>query len=226
VVLVDDDNILDDDYLESALDIAQRQPKIGAFGGTTREVMEGGGRVRWWQRKLLPYLGVRDYGGEEITSSDDQWGKWEPIGAGMVVRKDVVRKFIEFVGNSSEAASLGRTGRAMLSGEDSLIARSAYRLGYSCSYQPRLKLGHYIKKSRFRVGYLARLLYGHGRSYVILHKALGKPCNEISKVELLSRLGYRCMKDGLPGVIIWAWDIGYSAEARVACRGKVPAGVK
>jgi glycosyltransferase involved in cell wall biosynthesis len=216
MVMVDDDNILDPDYLQAALEIAQQHPKLGAFGGVTRPVLEG--NVRPWQEKMLPYLGVRDYGQDEITSDADEWGKWEPIGAGMVVRREVTRKFVEFVRNIPRASDLARSGKALLSGEDSLMARSAYRLGYSCSYQPRLKLGHFIKRSRFRFSYLARLMYGHGRSYVILNNVLGKPTTQISRKELFSRLPFRFIKDGFPGAIIWAWDIGYMVESRAVAR--------
>ncbi|MGA2581909.1 MAG: glycosyltransferase [Tepidisphaeraceae bacterium] len=219
MVMVDDDNILDPDYLEAALEIARQHPKLGAFGGVTRPVLEG--RVRPWQEKMLPYLGVRDYGQDEITSDADEWGKWEPIGAGMVVRREVVQKFVEFVHSIPGASDLARNGKALLSGEDSLMARSAYRLGYSCSYQPRLKLGHFIKRGRLRFGYLARLLYGHGRSYVILNNVLGKPTQCLSRTEVLSRLPFRCLKDGFPGAIIWAWDIGYMVESRAVHRNGV-----
>ena len=83
LVLVDDDNVLDTAYLERALAIARAEPGLGAFGGIARARIDA--PVAAWQRRLLPFLGVRDHGPEPITSSENAWGPWEPIGAGMVV---------------------------------------------------------------------------------------------------------------------------------------------
>jgi glycosyltransferase involved in cell wall biosynthesis len=218
IVLVDDDNILDADYLESALDIAASHPDIGAFGGESRAMVEGG-ELRQWQKKLIAFLGVRDHGRWPITSDENRWGLWEPIGAGMVVRKDVAKKFIESVQTRPQAARLDRSGADLLSGGDSLIARSAYGLGYSCSYQPRLKLGHVIKKGRLRAPYLARLLYEHGRSFVILNNVLDTPVPRLSRGELLTRLPYRCKQNGFAGAIHWAWDLGCLREMNGANHG-------
>jgi glycosyltransferase involved in cell wall biosynthesis len=217
ICMVDDDNVLDPDYLAVGLEIARAEPTIGAFGGAIRPILERG--AAWnWQKKLLPYLGVRDYGPEVITSSEDKWGQWEPIGAGMVVRKDVTEKYIEIVAAIPLAKNLGRKGKGLLAGEDSLFARAAYRLGYSCSYQPRLKFQHYIKSNRMKMGYLIRLLYGHGKSVVMLDSVLGKPTAPIGWGELFGRLPFRFWRDGISGLICWAWDVGFMLEARAEAR--------
>jgi glycosyltransferase involved in cell wall biosynthesis len=128
IVMVDDDNILDPDYLQIAWDISQSEPTLGAFGGIARPHFETG-IARKWQQRLLGYLGTRDFGSAVITSNQDHWGEWEPIGAGMVLRKDVARKFIQVMETVPLALRLGHNGKSLLAGEDSLIARAAYRLG-------------------------------------------------------------------------------------------------
>src|SRR5688572_4101532 len=40
LVFVDDDNILDDDYLDEALRVAEEWPRLGAWGGQTRPGFE------------------------------------------------------------------------------------------------------------------------------------------------------------------------------------------
>jgi glycosyltransferase involved in cell wall biosynthesis len=213
IVMVDDDNILDPDYLETALAIAETESALGAFGGVARPHLESG-PVRKWQKCLLGYLGIREFGDVPITSNQDHWGQWEPIGAGMVLRKDVARKFIEMMDNIPLAIRLGHNGKGLLAGEDSLIARAAYRLGYSCSYQPRLKMTHFIKRPRTKIRYLVRLLFGMGRSMVMLNSVLGIPSAPLSFKELRGRFRDRRSKDGLGGAIIWAWDVGYYWELR------------
>jgi glycosyltransferase involved in cell wall biosynthesis len=217
LVFVDDDNRLAPDYLENALRIATEEPGIGLFGGIAEGVFES--TVPKWKEKLLPYLGVRDYGPMPITSNNEYWGKWEPIGAGMVSRRDVGEEFVGMVEHSLIAGKLGRKGQSLLSGEDSLFARLANRLGYSCSYQPALKLFHFIKNSRLNYSYLAGTLKGHGRSFVLLQRVTGKEVQELESMSmyylLVRRFFSRIRSWGLrAGIIHWFWDIGCLVESR------------
>ena len=173
IVFVDDDNILAPDYLQRALPISADNPNIGAFSGIARGLYEVG-HISRSKKPLLPFLGIRDDGASPITSNVDRWGPWEPIGAGMVVRKTVAQLYCQILDSNPFAQKLDRSGDDILSGSDSLLARCAYRLNLACSYQPSLILDHFIKAARLETRYLRRLLVGHGRSYVLLHRALGK----------------------------------------------------
>jgi FkbM family methyltransferase len=211
-VFVDDDNFLAPDYLAKAVEIAQAEPRIGLFGGISEVELES--PIAKWKRPVLPYLGIRDHGPRPITRYADHWGEWEPIGAGMCARREVAEKFVQMFENSAPAKQLGRCGNALLSGEDSLFARAAHRVGYACSYQPALRLTHFMKKSRLKVRYLAKLLEGHGRSYVLLNRALGKPTEPLKRRTAVLRLAYRLKTKGPAGAITWFWDLGYAAEKR------------
>jgi glycosyltransferase involved in cell wall biosynthesis len=213
LVLVDDDNVFDHDYLERALAIARAQPELGAFGGIARPAIPGG-PLMGWQRRLLPFIGVRDYGPEPIVSREDRWGPWEPIGAGMVVRRRVGLEFVRVVDAVPEASELDRIGRAVLSAGDSLLARLSYPLGLSCSYQPSLAFDHLIPRSRVGIHYLRRMMYGHGRSLVKLNRVLGLPSEPLSLGRLLRRLVVRLRNEGLGGPLWWCWDLGYFVEVR------------
>jgi glycosyltransferase involved in cell wall biosynthesis len=217
IVFIDDDNYIDSDYLEQALKIAEEQPWIGCFGGKSRAVLEAA--IPAWKNCLLGYLGVRDYGPNAITSTKDCWGEWEPIGAGMVCRRDIAERFAEWVAVLPNAAKLGRNGRRLMSGEDTLIAQASYQCNYSCSYQPALKLSHWIKAPRLSCLVLARTITGHGRSHVILLSLRGqtvpRPKLQSTIAELLRRYRDRVLKDGLEiGTFLWFWDLGYFHQAR------------
>jgi len=226
IVFVDDDNYIASDYLEESLRIARAHPEIGVFSGICDAVHER--PVPLWKRCILPhvypYLAVRNYGDRPITSSEDTWGPWEPPTSGMVLRKDVGMRFIEFVERSPDAQVLGRKGSSssLLACEDSLLARMAYRSGYSCSYQPSLRLYHYIKASRLRLKYLYRLMYGLGRSYVLLERVLGRPLDGSARtinatsisVALVKRFLGRLLHYQLAGPILWGWDAGFFIELR------------
>ncbi len=212
LVFVDDDNFLEGKYLETALAIHEQNPNLGAFGGISEGILEK--PVGKLKTKLLPYLGVRNYGPDIITSDEPHWGMWEPIGAGMVTRRDVAEKFVAIIDQIPHAANLGRTGNQLLSGEDSLFARASNQLGYANSYQPTLKLQHFIKKARLKLSYFAKLIHGHGRSYVVLQRVLAGPVKPYTRLNCLARLGYRLKTAGLSGAIMWSWDIGYMQEAK------------
>jgi glycosyltransferase involved in cell wall biosynthesis len=223
LVFMDDDNHLAPNYVENAFSIAAREPEIGLFGGVAKEVLEES--VAEWKSRLLPFLAVRDYGPDPITSFNDFWGEWEPIGAGMVARRDVAEQFVELIGSDSMAGRLGRRGSALLSAEDTLLARIANRLGYACSYQPSLKLLHFIKPSRLVASHLARNLEGQGRSFVMLRRIQGKPVENYTMVQsvhfLFRRFFSRVKQMGLrTGSIHWFWDLGYLKECRAKERGQ------
>ena len=210
LVFVDDDNFLDPDYLRNALAIARREPGVGLFGGICEAELEA--PIPNWKKSVLPHLGVRNHGDKPITKFADHWGVWEPIGAGMIARKRVAGRFVKMMDETPAARLLGRSGSSMLSGEDSLFARAAYREGYACSYQPALRLTHFIKSSRLTASYMAKVVEGHGRSFVILQRALGKPVPLLKMRTALARVMYRLKGTGRAGLITGRWEIGYARE--------------
>ena len=217
LIFMDDDNFLDLNYIENAIQIANKEPRIGLYGGIASAVLEN--PIPKWKKRNLPHLGVRDYGPDAITSFKDYWGKWEPIGAGMVARREVAEKFVQTIKEIPFAGELGRKGDRLLSCEDSLIARVANRLGYACSYQPSLRLSHFIKESRLTFKHLVRTVEGHGQSFVTLQRVLGKPTPEFSFLGkwrfLCKRLTIRLFKLGIrAGLIEWFWEVGFVRESQ------------
>jgi glycosyltransferase involved in cell wall biosynthesis len=218
LAFLDDDNYIDPDYLAQSLLIAESNSTIGAFGGISRFLSEG--RIPAWKTDLLPYVGVRDYGPEVITSNEDKWGPWEPIGAGMVFRRDIGLEFVRIVKTNPTAQLLGRRGKSFVCGEDSLLARLAYRLGYVCSYQPSLALTHMIKSTRLTPTQLALTVEGVARAYVIYEAILGRPAPDYSIYSALRELAARCRqrlrtKGWKTALVEWFWDVGYFRQARL-----------
>lgn len=212
ICFVDDDNELENDYLERVLEIAAAEPELGVWGGICEGVFES--KVHGFKKKWLPHLGVRYVGTEPLTGDGDVWGEHEPIGAGICVRRTVANGYVAFVENVGGAGALGRKGKSLLSGEDSLISRIACRLGYVVGYRPQLKLHHHITASRLRLRYLARLMQGHGRSYVVLQRLCGSllpfvPADQVYKI-LIANFRHRLRYDGLNHAIgMYFWDKGY-----------------
>lgn len=208
VIFVDDDNQLAADYVAKAIRFAAENPGIGCFGG--RLVLPSVIKPESWVEPFLPDLGVRDYGDAVITNFDqDQWGEWEPAGAGAVVHRRVLEEYQRLSETEAGFFNLGRSGNwGVASCDDSLMMRGAVRLGMGSAYVPGLELRHYINPRRFRLSYLLRLMYGYGQSFVRLDRVLYgdiPPPKDYSKF----RRTWRKMK--------WRWRqyAGYPWQMRV-----------
>ena len=169
VLFVDDDTELMADYIEAGLKIIADNPAIGCFGG--KLIVPDYLAPARWTRPLLPFLAIKDLGDEPVTSLADEWRHCEPPTAGAFVRRSVLHRYLSVMRVNQMAPSLGRKGhRGLRSGEDALMMRGAYALGLAVSYQPTLKLIHHLHPSRFRFGYLLRLMWGHGRTLFVLDR--------------------------------------------------------
>lgn len=170
LIFVDDDNVLESDYIEKAREIAIQKVDWGAFGG--RQFKSRDLKVARYLEPFLPYLAIRDLGELEIAQSADlNWGEVEPVGAGMCLRREVTDSFLNHP-NLPKYFHLGRSGKKFLSGEDSFIARQCFYLGLKFGYSPDLKLTHDINPNRLRILYLSRLMFGYGVSDHLMELAL------------------------------------------------------
>lgn len=173
IVFVDDDNVLAPDYLAEAALVASAEPGLGAFAGRAQGVFVT--EPDWLVKRHIARYAVRDLGEEPIIGAGDRWGPHEPFGAGLAVRADIARAFAQLVRASVDAGGLGRAGRTLASGEDSLFSRIADALGYQVGYAPSLRLEHHIKAERVSWRYLFRLIAGQARAHVILDRISGRP---------------------------------------------------
>lgn len=211
IVFVDDDNSLAPDYLALAKTIANDQPTLGCFGGKAAPYFEC--QPSDWLRPLVNNLGLRDYGEAPIISREDEWGPWEPIGAGMVVRRAIALSFADYYRRQAEARMLGRRGDSLASCEDSLFSHLSIESGFANGYHPALQLVHFIKDYRVLPSYLARLMLAMGGSYCQLQKLKGRPAINLpvegSARHLIDIFSYRLQTQGDHGYIQWLWDVGH-----------------
>lgn len=172
IVMVDDDNVLDPDYLRHALAFAAAHPAIGTFGGKSLPAFEAA-PPEWFDRAGLA-LGCRDRGDAEqafIPSPAahlDAYPAMSPIGAGMVLRREVAEAYREALVNRSGAQITDRRGNELSSGGDCDIVLCGLRAGWGTAYTPALSLRHLIPPGRLTIEYLARLSYDSNRSWTLL----------------------------------------------------------
>jgi glycosyltransferase involved in cell wall biosynthesis len=165
LIFVDDDNVLDPDYLSRAIRIKREWPVLGVWGsGATFPEFE-----------VEPAENVRDYL-YMLALRDVNSARWSnvipcvgarPWGAGQCVRARVAIAYREYVANSPIKLN-DRRGAELSSGGDVEICFVACSLGLGVGIFPELKLTHLIPKERVKEDYLVKLAEGIGTSAQLL----------------------------------------------------------
>jgi glycosyltransferase involved in cell wall biosynthesis len=162
LVFVDDDNLLDPEYLETALDLLARYPFVGVLGGTGKG--EFSTLVEPWVRPFLAVMAVNDE--PEDCPHEIQYaltrkiGPWFPTGAGMIVRRIIAESYRQAVLSDPRRLGLDRTGaQSLAGGGDTDLTFTCIDEGMACGVSSRLKFTHIIPAWRLSAAYLEKLLY-------------------------------------------------------------------
>lgn len=155
LVFVDDDNVLDADYLEQVMKIADAWPILGAFSGQVRARFESAPPE--WTRRYWRRLAINEF-------EKDSWSnvacldQTTPNGAGLCVRRSVADEYLAYHLNGKRKIVLDRIGASLLSAGDLDLAATACDLGLGNGLFAALKLTHLIPKERTSEEYLLGLL--------------------------------------------------------------------
>lgn len=164
LVFVDDDNVLDCNYLETATRIHTEWPMIGVWGGQILPRFE---RVPAdWTKPYLGLLAIREFKGDKWANIP-QAGV-DPCGAGMCVRRSVAEAYAAKTRACSLRGGLDRRGTSLVSGGDTDIAWTACDVGLGMGVFERLRLVHLIPDNRLTEDYIVRMQEGQAYSGVIL----------------------------------------------------------
>jgi len=173
LIFVDDDNVLDLDYLEQALRVAREYPFLGTWGGQC--IPEYAVEPALELKPYLPGLALRTTERDLWTNVAGGWSEAYPYGAGMCVRRGVMAEVRRQTAACGLRQSLGRRGQLPLSGEDYDINLTACDMGLGCGVFRALRLTHLIPARRITVDYMLKLTYGHAFSNAVLFSARGNP---------------------------------------------------
>ncbi|HEY2580488.1 MAG TPA: glycosyltransferase [Mucilaginibacter sp.] len=163
VLFCDDDNWLDENYLNIALDIMRKNPNIGVLGGTGRPVFE---------KKEPPYFGVNQYhvlatGNQSEIDGDITDERGVLYGAGMILNK---KAYIFLKENFNFQFQLSdRLNNSLLSSGDHELCLALKKIGFKIHYSKRLFFKHFIPGHRTTINYYKKLFLGFGISYAMLH---------------------------------------------------------
>jgi glycosyltransferase involved in cell wall biosynthesis len=148
IVFCDDDNYLQPDYLEVALNVMQ-SPVVGAAGGQCEPVVDTVMPSFLYSHGYGYALGIQAFESGPVTHSRGfLWG------AGLIVRRAAVLKLYEC---PAFPVLAGRTGGSITSGDDSELCAGLVLLGYELIYDHRLRLKHHISPKRLTLEYMRSL---------------------------------------------------------------------
>lgn len=167
----DDDNWLNENYVQLAYNTITQNPKIAILGGKGEAVFES--VEPFWFKNFQHNFAV----GEQSTAKEDISRIEEAYGAGFTVRKSFLEK-IEKLGIRSLLA--GRTGKNLTSGDDTELCYFAGILGMEVWYNRKLTFKHFMAAGRMNWPYMKKLYAGFGRAniytyaykYVMEHKRI------------------------------------------------------
>lgn len=164
IIFVDDDNVLEPDYIDAARQIASAMPWLGAWGGHIEGVFEQ--QPPAWVQRYAHHLAVREC--DEATWASYVDDRNVPYGAGLCIRAEVAKAYLAKSEADALCRQLDRSGTSLSSGGDHDICYSAQDLGMGIGRFPQLRMQHLIPASRMQPDYFLRLAYANARSALLL----------------------------------------------------------
>jgi glycosyltransferase involved in cell wall biosynthesis len=170
LVFVDDDNVLDPDFLEVASRTAEEYPFLASWSGQCHPEFEQ--PPPEWTRRYWGNIAIRQF-------DRDRWSNLPllaatiPCGAGLCVRRNVALRYLHLHDSGERRFQADRAGQVLLSGGDNDLAACACDLGFGLGLIASLKLTHIIPPQRLTVEYMGRLVEGIYFSSTVLNAERG-----------------------------------------------------
>jgi glycosyltransferase involved in cell wall biosynthesis len=171
LVYIDDDNIIDSNYLSLTLDAFGADSELGAIGGKSIPRWET--QPPAWFEETGISLACRDLGDQQLEASwkdptkpNCSYPACAPIGAGLGIRREAYAAYVQAVTDNPIRTTFGRRGTDLSSGEDNDIILSVLAHGWKVAYLPELRLEHIVPEHRVSLGYLERYARSSNRTWV------------------------------------------------------------
>jgi hypothetical protein len=169
IIFVDDDNVLNESYLETCLEFNSAHPEVGCFGGKSLPAYETA--PPGWFFNTGINLGCQNFGDEQYISNYKrtnykltEYPEKAPIGTGLAINYHAFLGYAE--GLNSDKLKLGRKGADLTSGEDNDIILTVINNRFEIAYVPDLIVEHIIPEKRYSFNYLKKMAYKSNRSWI------------------------------------------------------------
>jgi glycosyltransferase involved in cell wall biosynthesis len=169
VIYIDDDVLIDPQWLRHFAEAARRHPDAVAFGGPIEP---------WFPEMPDPLLAEAfpnlkngfcglDHGPEEIVLEMSQ----EIFGANMAFSKSAM-------GEHRFDPQVGHAGKLMMLGDETILLRKLQGQGKQVIWVPGMRLKHYVDPKRMRLPYLLTYYGGVGRGHARVYGGTNGSKNE------------------------------------------------
>ena len=163
IVNLDDDMILNPDYLQQVLKITKEKPFLGALGCQIEAEFENPPT-----RPAEEYYAAQRIVPNAVWSNDPLHYLSNPWGAGSVVRKDVALAYAAKISKDPRFSLVGRKPGKLFACEDDDIAMTACDLSFGKGVFPELKVTHLIPNTKMTDEFQIKNAQGKGYSATIL----------------------------------------------------------
>jgi glycosyltransferase involved in cell wall biosynthesis len=163
-ITCDDDNWLDENFVQLTYDIMSKNPRIGALGGPNEPLCEVK-PPEWFNYFKRDYAGgpQPDVHTGIVSEGNITWKRGYVWGAGMIVRRSAWEQLLR---DGFRTSMTCRKGTELSSGGDSEACYALVLAGWEIWYDSRLKLVHCMPGGRLVWDYLVRLFRGFGKATV------------------------------------------------------------
>jgi glycosyltransferase involved in cell wall biosynthesis len=158
LILCDDDNWLDREYVQRAFDLMGTYAETGIAGGLIDVKYEI--EPPAWFHNYAHLLAV---GRQATCTGDITLDPGFVFGAGMVIRKSA---YMEIQSLGFRPILSDRKKKQLTSGGDTEVCFAARLAGWRIFYDERMKLTHYMPRERISWDYIKRLQFAMGRSSI------------------------------------------------------------
>lgn len=212
--IVDQDNWLDEDWMQKAVHYMDQAPNAAFIFGKGAPIFETH-KPDWFDRYQQNFAVGPQYSSNGLVLDPDRFF----YAAGSVLRKEA---FDQLMTLGFEPLLQSRTGTHLLSGEDTELQILLELLGWDLHYQEDLSFKHYMVKERLNRTYFRRLREGLGATsvYLNLYRNFQKQMMDESKSDsfswrsLLLKSFIKVLRD--PAALAASFFPQFTANFRVA----------
>ncbi|MCE2896072.1 MAG: glycosyltransferase family 2 protein [Flammeovirgaceae bacterium] len=169
LVFCDDDNWLEENFVSIANGLMASNPRVGAIGGLGKPFFEAS-PPKWFS----VFIGFFAIGEQNSNFSINGRELSFVYGAGMVVSRAAIN---ELKNQGFTPITTGRSGKRLVSGDDTELCYALQKIGYLIVYSNQLKFLHFMPTRRLTLFYVLRLVFaiGYSSEYLFPYKAWFDP---------------------------------------------------
>jgi cellulose synthase/poly-beta-1,6-N-acetylglucosamine synthase-like glycosyltransferase len=153
IAFVDDDNLVDPNWIKEVYEFSQKVPNLGAFGSRISGLLDSAPPEGF--SAVQGFLAIRDYTNGPFQYQPEKLQL--PPSAGLVVQRQAWLESVPLEMNLT-----GRKGNSLVAGEDYEALLHMHQKGWQIWHNPAMHIQHFIPRERLTEEYISRLAHAAG----------------------------------------------------------------